>query len=413
MDGIESKPAEEKKIEKKRKKKKSAYSVKIHQEPLKALSLEDIEEETEMDMLGTPRYVQNIPAIIAAIEKYEEDEKNRLFAEELQRAREAVKRELKEAEDSKPPTPAPVVEHPSWIAREFILHFVYAFRSEKSINEIIKKRHILTNWNLHNDRTDLAELANEFDDEGNRSQYATFQYVNEDRFNAQVRLHLRPRFISDREKIALIAIFFNTAEILADYPLQNSILEALQLIIARRIRHVAGFDTPHGYAPRKHMLEVLNDSLNDVAMIYEEALVSATFKLKLQEKVSRLSAYSNRLRPAGKPLEKMSEHKLQKYGYISDILDAINHFSKTQSYMDFFGTISHVKSLNQKRLKLLPCKSRVTAIINEMYLLAIEHEAKFFGKNICATTLSLFYHKKYSSNEIVLTPNQKLRHKYR
>jgi hypothetical protein len=233
------------------------------------------------------------------------------------------------------------------IIENYLQNVINIFGNEKHINVAISQRALIYDPAHPRDSKtppNLSTLQNQFYANGNKRRSATFRFVDKDRAESDIQLFFRPDNITDRERIALLSIFY-AATHFAFSPLNvlsRGTVEVMQIVIAKRIRDLAGFTTPLGYEPRPEMIAALRAMMKELDVIYEQCLTISDLNYHLLSTVPKLSRIKNN-----------TKDKSVKHEFVVDILAAIGDFSRTHDFYKLFDMQSGFKCSLQVCCQLL------------------------------------------------------------
>jgi hypothetical protein len=287
----------------------------------------------------------------------------------------------------------------------FVQGIIETFSSRALINRAIRKRRLLLDYADINSSPTLESLRKQFDAEGNLRDKAACRFIDDLRLQTDYKYLLRDEN-TDRERIALISIYQYSADCIvapAD-TIDLAVAEALQLLVSRQIRHVAGFTKPLGYKPKPEMITELNSLRDQCADLQQRALLIAKLIYELRSCVPPLAAVQRRLRP--KPdTEIINQSDLRKYAFIRIIFESINKFSRTHDFVTLFSKIKEIKRLNDRQLGDLNCRKRITPLINNMYGVMVRHEPLIMNSSLQGYMVQTFFREKLK-HEALGTPSR-------
>ncbi|MES2217950.1 MAG: hypothetical protein V4501_06030 [Pseudomonadota bacterium] len=228
--------------------------------------------------------------------------------------------------------------NPEELADVYMAAVIDFLDGKENINEAIMMRGIiiedpLTKGKSGNNAT-LDSIESHFDDAGNRkAQVATFTYHEPDRRDRE-KVRFLSEELSDREKIALAAVYF-TAGVIAKKGYEHNAdatkcLDAIQVYVANEMRGTKLFAEPMGYKISDEFADKLNLLKERAPKVAQAAQVNATFKDVLQAQFYNISLQKKAiLKHAGadKPSD-LKGNDAEKFRILSVITAAIDKFGQ-------------------------------------------------------------------------------------
>jgi hypothetical protein len=250
------------------------------------------------------------------------------------------------------------------------------------INRAISARRIIFDLVDINSRPTLATLINQFDSQGNKLKTATFRYLDKSLFESESQLYLRPTNMTDRERIALLSIFHCAADTIFT-PLNETkrgTLQVLQIVVANRIRDVAGFTTPLGYEPNPKMISAIDTMMGEADALFEQCRIISALNTELANVIPRVSQLKN-----------ATKEKSLKHSFAVDLLAGIGEFARTHDFYKLFNAVKKVKDANKSASLALNLCVRETPVIEQINVIVMRYEPLFLkDKKLCASILSIF-----------------------
>ncbi len=254
----------------------------------------------------------------------------------------------------------------------------------ESVNRAISNRRFIFDLRDINGRPTLATLANQFDANGNKLETATFRYLDETLFESESQLYLRPDNMSDRERIALLCIFHCAAADGIFTPLNQTkrgILQVFQIVVANRIRDVAGFTAPLGYEPNPKMIKIIDAMMQEAEELFEQCQTIAALNAELTKTVPHLSE-----------LKHATKEKSLKHTYTVELLAAIGAFARSHDFYKLFNAAQKVKSANKWISCNLNLCVRASPVIDEICGILMFYEPKFLkNEKLLAAIFKTFF----------------------
>jgi hypothetical protein len=255
------------------------------------------------------------------------------------------------------------------------------------INDAINFRGMLINEPAKGNIATLADVADQFDAQGNRTDTAQFTMHNPDRANLEIK-YLIGADKSDREDITFASVYFKQgADMLANNRMvayAPKLGDVLRPTVANELRDVVGFTDPLGYTPRAEFIAKVNSLLetknfNDMvkAIVTNFKAIPAITAAGRSAKEFAENHISDKLTGIRKTDDfKTSDQRkyesyVTKYSLLQQTYNAAIEFAGSCDRNKLIETMVEIKRENETRKTgILGIKTKTTDIINQVTLLS-------------------------------------------
>lgn len=190
------------------------------------------------------------------------------------------------------------------------------------------------------------------DAKGNKTKTGIpFIYKDEVRTNNEMNRYLRQENISDWEKIALVAVYFDAgSDVILAHRSAGKIQEymnSIQVNVAKELRSVAGFSNVPGFEPSKEMMEKLTSLLGKTKQLGEQA----EFSILLNGQLAEIAALQKKMLGNRESSEDLKATYQMKYEFLESASEKIKEYQKTQDLPSLSQWISVVYEVEMERSK--------------------------------------------------------------
>jgi hypothetical protein len=263
------------------------------------------------------------------------------------------------------------------LAEDYIVAMIGVISSEDSINDAINNRNVLKS--RVNEKSNLASLSSFFDRRGNISREDAHIYHDKERLDEEIKLYAMPTELSDREKIAFTAVFFEVGSGLIYHTneYQNTLLETLQVIIARSVAKYLGFSTPEGYEPKPVLLRKLNQCLHHSDEIYNYAEIITNIKIELKRINATLISFRHQAAKRSTFSFYMSIDE-KKISYLTEISSALDDFNSSHDFLRLACYMKNFHDTYQRKGLGRFFTYRLRHLMQDLNDVVMENEKHFF-----------------------------------